>query len=65
MQIIFFVVGVLVYFLGFTVFVGAKSSIHETVGLLIFLNGTLFIIGAGIIDAVNKKTKAEVATKVS
>ncbi|HDI3319832.1 TPA: hypothetical protein PMF73_003728, partial [Vibrio cholerae] len=52
-------VGVLLYFLGFVVFSGAKSSIHETVGLLIFLNGTLFVIAAGIIDAINKKNKAE------
>ncbi len=59
MQILFFAVGVLLYFLGFVVFSGAKSSIHETVGLLIFLNGTLFVIAAGIIDAINKKNKAE------
>ena len=63
MQIIFFAVGVLIYFLGFTVFSGAKSSIHETVGLLIFVNGTLFIIGAGIIDAINKKNKVELESK--
>ncbi|MFH4371217.1 hypothetical protein [Vibrio alginolyticus] len=59
MQIIFFVVGMLIYLFGFVVFSGARSSVHETVGLLIFLNGSLFVIGAGIIDAINKKNKEE------
>ncbi|MEZ9169043.1 hypothetical protein BCV09_18045 [Vibrio cyclitrophicus] len=59
MQIIFFIVGLLLYFFGFVVFSGSRSSIHETVGLLIFLNGTLFVIAAGIIDAINKNGKVE------
>ncbi|WP_445777632.1 hypothetical protein [Shewanella sp.] len=59
MQIIFFVVGILIYLAGFVVFSGAKSSMHETVGLLIFINGTLFIIGAGIIDSINKQNKVK------
>ncbi|AUD58029.1 hypothetical protein AYJ58_00350 [Shewanella sp. Pdp11] len=59
MQIIFFIVGVLLYLFGYIVFSGSKSSIHETVGLLVFLNGTLFVIAAGIIDAINKKKNAD------
>ncbi|WP_338621963.1 hypothetical protein [Agarivorans sp. OAG1] len=59
MQIIFFIIGVLLYLFGGVVFSGAKSSVHETVSLLIFLNGTLFVIGAGIIDAISKSNKRE------
>jgi hypothetical protein len=54
MNILFWVLGCLAYLMGFVVFSTAKNAIHENVGLMIFLIGTVFIVGAGIIGAINK-----------
>ena len=66
MKFIFFLLGLLAYFMGYFVFTTAKSSIHETVSLLIIINGTLFIVGAGILDAMHaNKVKNEPIVKES
>jgi hypothetical protein len=54
MNVLFWVLGCLAYLMGFVVFSTAKSAIHENVGLMIFLIGTVFIVGAGIIGAINE-----------
>lgn len=58
MNIVFWILGALAYLMGFAVFGGAKSAIHENVGLMILLIGTVFFVGAGIIGAINKNTDA-------
>ncbi|NRA59805.1 MAG: hypothetical protein HRU25_02630 [Psychrobium sp.] len=65
MNILFFILGLLAYVMGYSVFSSAKSAMHETVGLLIFLIGTVFFVGAGIIDAINKKSKIDTQDKVT
>jgi hypothetical protein len=54
MNFFFLVLGCLAYLMGFVVFSTAKSVIHENLGLMMFLIGTVFIVGAGIIGAINK-----------
>lgn len=54
MKVLLFVISILVYIIGFLVFSTAKSSMHEMVGLVILLNGTVFFATAFIIDAIDK-----------
>lgn len=67
MKEVFFLLGLLAYFIGYIIFSEAKSAIHETVALLIIINGTLFIVGSGIMGALhsNKAKEARIvkATK--
>jgi hypothetical protein len=58
MNIFFWVLGLLAYFFGAGVFLGAKSAIHENVGLMFFLIGSVFVVGAGILSAINKNFEA-------
>lgn len=53
MRFIFLLSGLVAYLLGGVVFTNPQGAINETVALLIIVNGTLFIIGAGIIDAIH------------
>jgi len=53
MRFIFFLSGLIAYFLGAMVFTRPQGALNETLALLIIVNGTLFIIGAGIIDAIH------------
>lgn len=57
MSALFWLLGMLAYFYGLLVFAGAKSAIHESVGFLVFLIGTVFFVGAGIIGAIDKVAK--------
>jgi len=65
MRFIFFLSGLFAYFLGGLFFTSPQGAINETAALLIILNGTLFIIGAGILDAIqnNIPRKKEPITK--
>jgi len=41
--------------LGFMIFATAKSAIHEGVAFIVILNGTVFFVGAAIIDTIKNK----------
>ncbi len=53
------ILGILAYVFGGLVFFTAKSSIHETVALLIILNGTIFISASFIVDALKPEVSAK------
>jgi hypothetical protein len=55
-KILFSIIGFLTYFFGFVIFSTANGAIHEILGLMLFLNGTIFFVGAGIIRAVEKNS---------
>lgn len=65
MRFIFLLSGFAAYLLGGLLFTNPQGAINETVALLIIANGTLFMIGAGIIDAIHNNIpgKKETTTK--
>lgn len=54
MKIVFAILAVLFYLGGFLGCVGAKAVTHEIAGLITLVIATLFAIGAGIIEAIDK-----------
>lgn len=57
MNRLFKILGRLAYLFGFVVLSTAKSAIHENIAVMIMLIGTVFIVGSGIISAIDKNTK--------
>ncbi|MCA3991400.1 hypothetical protein [Vibrio vulnificus] len=59
MSILFFILSILAYIFGFMIFATAKSAIHEGVAFIVILNGTVFFVGAAIIDTIKNKVSLE------
>ena len=57
MHILFFLIGVAAYIGGYLLMVDARFVTHEMIALSVFIIGTLFVVGGGIIDAIEKLSK--------
>jgi hypothetical protein len=64
MPIIFFLFGLLIYFAAFLILNSADTAFQENTGFLIVLIGTVFIVGAGIMDTI-KGSIAKLIDKLS
>jgi len=51
---IFFILAAFFYLFGLGSCMAAKSSINEIAGILLTITGTLFLIGGGIVEAINE-----------
>lgn len=52
MAVVFFLFGVLAYFFAFLILSSADTAFQENTGFLVVLIGTVFIVGAGIMDTI-------------
>ena len=57
MRVFLFILCVLSFLAGVMILAGAKSAIHEIEGFLLFLIGAVFLIGAAIVEAINRQRK--------
>jgi hypothetical protein len=53
MRILLFILAILAFLAGASIFAAAKSAIHEIEGFMLFLISAVFISGAGVVEAVN------------
>jgi len=52
MKVLFIVLAVLVGLMGFGIFSMAQSAIHEIEAFVLFLVASVFMVGAGVVEAV-------------
>ena len=57
MDFLFFVLALALYGLGYLAFFSTASALQETSGLMVFLIGTIFLVGGGIINAIKRNTR--------
>ena len=51
------------FFFGFTIFIDARSSVHETLGAIFFLISAVSLAGIGIIVAIEKNLSQKEQSK--
>jgi hypothetical protein len=59
MRFVLFILALLFWGLGFFLFAMAKSAMHETTAGLIGLHGTVFFVGAAIVDTLRAGQRPE------
>lgn len=56
MALLFGIFGVLLWFVGFVVMIASPAVTQEIAALLIALNGTVMVVGAGVISAIKPQS---------
>ena len=59
MRVFLFILCVLSFVVGGLIFVAAKSAIHEIEASLLFLISAVFLVGAAIVEAIDRLLKIE------
>ncbi len=59
MTTVFWALGALAYLFGCGMWAVSKGAIHEALALLTFVIGTLFVVGAAIVGALEKVANQE------
>jgi uncharacterized membrane protein len=54
MKMTFAIAGILVFGIAALLFAGAKSALHEIEAFILFLISTVLIVGAWVIEAIDK-----------
>lgn len=57
MVFLFFALALALYVLGYLAFFSTASALQESSGLMVFLIGTMFLVGGGIINAIKRNTR--------
>lgn len=52
MKYLFFLLGLFFWLCGFGYQISGTSAVHEAAAFLLYLNGTVFIVGSGIMSAI-------------